>query len=64
MRPAARSLGDRRDLGVMIMFVLDVILGLAVLALLIYRQLSARPVNASALRLFVILLIVGVLQTY
>jgi hypothetical protein len=49
---------------VIIMLVLDVILGLAVLALLIYRQLSARQVNASALRLFVILVIVGVLQTY
>ena len=46
------------------MLVLDVILGLAVLALLIYRQLSARQVNAAALRLFVILMIIGVLQTY
>jgi hypothetical protein len=44
--------------------VIDVILGLAVLALLIYRQLSARPVNASALRLIAILVAVGVIQTY
>ena len=44
--------------------VLDVILGLAVLALLIYRQLAARPVNASALRLIAILVIIGLIQTY
>jgi hypothetical protein len=43
--------------------VLDIILGVAVLALLIYRQLSTRPVNASALRLIAILAIIGVLQT-
>ena len=46
------------------MLVVDVILGAAVLALLIYRQLSVRPVNASALRLIAILLIIGLLQTY
>ena len=46
------------------MLVLDIILGVAVLVLLIYRQLSIRQVNASALRLIAILLIVGVLQTY
>ena len=46
------------------MLVLDIILGLAVLALLIYRQLAARPVNASALRLIAILLIIGLFQTY
>jgi hypothetical protein len=44
--------------------VVDVILGLAVLALLIYRQLAARPVNAAALRLIAILVIIGLLQTY
>jgi len=44
--------------------VLDVILGLAVLALLIYRQLAARPVNSSALRLIAILVIIGLIQTY
>jgi hypothetical protein len=43
--------------------VLDIILGVAVLALLIYRQLSIRPVNASTLRLIAILVIIGVLQT-
>jgi hypothetical protein len=49
----------------MIMFILDVILGVAVLALLIYRQLAVRPVNASAaLRLIAILLVIGLLQTY
>ena len=46
------------------MIVLDVILGLAVLALLIYRQLAARPVNASALRLIAILAVIGLIQAY
>ena len=46
------------------MFVIDIILGVAVLVLLIYRQLSVRPVNASTLRLIAILLIIGLLQTY
>ena len=46
------------------MLVIDVILGLAVLALLIYRQLSARPASASALRLIAILAVIGVIQTY
>ena len=46
------------------MLVVDVILGVAVLALLIYRQLSVRPVNASALRLIAVLLVIGLLQTY
>jgi hypothetical protein len=43
--------------------VVDIVLGVAVLALLIYRQLIARPVNASTLRLLVILGVVGLLQT-
>ena len=46
------------------MIVVDVILGLAVLALLIYRQLAARPVNASAVRLIAILVLIGLFQTY
>jgi hypothetical protein len=45
--------------------VLDIVLGLAVLALLIYRQLRSQPVNSSAaLRLTAILLIIGLLQTF
>jgi hypothetical protein len=44
--------------------VLDVILGVAVLALLIYRQLSTRQVSASALRLIAILAVIGLIQTY
>jgi hypothetical protein len=44
--------------------VLDIVLGLAVLALLIYRQMAARPVNAAALRLIAILVIIGLIQTY
>ena len=43
--------------------VIDIVVGAAVLALLIYRQLIARPVNASTLRLLVILGAVGLLQT-
>ena len=46
------------------MLVLDILLGLAVLALLIYRQLRSQPVNASALRLTAILLIIGIFQTF
>ena len=46
------------------MLVVDIVLGIAVLVLLIYRQLSVRQVNASALRLIAILLIIGLLQTY
>jgi hypothetical protein len=41
----------------------DIVVGVAVVALLIYRQLIARPVNASTLRLLVILGVVGLLQT-
>lgn len=41
----------------------DVVLGVVVLALLIYRQLRTRPVNAAGLRLVAILGIVGVIQT-
>jgi hypothetical protein len=57
-------MGARTPTGVVHVLVLDIILGLAVLALLIYRQVSARPVNASALRLIAILVIIGLLQTY
>jgi hypothetical protein len=41
----------------------DVVLGVAVLALLIYRQLRTRPVNASGLRIIAILGIIGVIET-
>jgi hypothetical protein len=41
----------------------DVVLGLAVLALLIYRQLRTRPVNASGLRVLAVLAVVGVVET-
>jgi hypothetical protein len=50
--------------GVITVLVVDVILGAAVLVFLIYRQLSVRPVNASALRFIAILLVIGLLQTY
>jgi hypothetical protein len=59
-----RTRGLPQPQGVVTVLVLDIILGVAVLALLIYRQLHARPVNASALRLIAILLIIGLLQTY
>ena len=50
--------------GVITVLVVNVILGVAVLVFLIYRQLSVRPVNASALRLIAVLLVIGLLQTY
>jgi hypothetical protein len=53
-----------RTRGVVCVLVLDISLGLAVLALLIYRQLAARPVNAAALRFIAVLVIIGLLQTY
>lgn len=40
----------------------DVVLGLAVLALLIYRQLRTRPVNASGLRVIAVLAVVGLVE--
>jgi hypothetical protein len=43
--------------------VLEIVLGVVVLGLLIYRQLSARPVNATGLRLVVILAVIGVAET-
>jgi hypothetical protein len=42
---------------------IEIILGLAVLALLIYRQLRSRPINAGGLRLAVILAVIGVVET-
>jgi len=41
----------------------EVVLGIAVLALLIYRQLHTRPVNASVLRITAILGVIGLLET-
>ena len=65
MRRAVRASGYRGNAeGVITVLVVDVILGLAVLVFLIYRQLSVRPVNASALRLIAVLLVIGLLQTY
>jgi hypothetical protein len=42
---------------------LDIVLGIAVLGLVIYRQLIARPINARGLRLVAILAIIGVVET-
>jgi hypothetical protein len=42
---------------------LDIILGVLVLGLVIYRQLVARPMNARGLRLMVILAVIGVIET-
>jgi len=42
---------------------LDIILGVLVLGLVIYRQLVARPINARGLRLMVILAVIGVIET-
>jgi hypothetical protein len=41
----------------------DIVLGVVILGLLIYRQLS-RPVNATGLRLVAILAVIGVIQAY
>jgi hypothetical protein len=41
----------------------DIILGVVVLALLIYRQLIARPVTARGLQIVVILALIGLFQT-
>jgi hypothetical protein len=42
---------------------LEIVIGVAVLGLLIYRQLSARPINAGGLRLAAILAVIGVVET-
>ena len=42
---------------------LDIVLGVLVLGLVIYRQLVARPINARGLRLMVILAVIGVIET-
>lgn len=42
----------------------DVIIGVIVLALLIYRQLRTRPVNASGLRLAAIIGVIGLIEAY
>jgi hypothetical protein len=42
---------------------LDIVLGVLVLGLVIYRQLVARPLNARGLRLVAILAIIGVVET-
>lgn len=41
----------------------DIVLGVVVLALLIYRQVIARPVRARGLQIVAILAVIGVLQT-
>jgi hypothetical protein len=42
----------------------DIVLGVVVLGLLIYRQLRSRPANASGLRLVAILGVIGLIQAY
>jgi len=42
---------------------LEIVLGIAVLGLVIYRQVVARPINARGLRLIAILTIIGVVET-
>ena len=44
--------------------VTEIIIGVAVLALLIYRQLRTRPVNASGLRIVAIIGVIGLLEAY
>ena len=42
----------------------EIVLGVVILGLLIYRQLRSRPVNASGLRIVAILAVIGVIQAY
>jgi hypothetical protein len=42
----------------------DIAAGVVILGLLIYRQLSSRPVNATGLRLVAILAVIGVVEAY
>jgi len=42
--------------------IIQIVLGVAVLALLIYRQLRSWPVSASALRLIAILAVIGLVE--
>lgn len=42
---------------------IEIVLGVAVLGLVIYRNLVARPINARGLRLMLILAIIGVVET-
>jgi len=44
--------------------VAQIVIGVAVLALLIYRQLRTRPVNASGLRLAAIIGVIGLIEAY
>jgi len=44
--------------------VAQIVIGVAVLALLIYRQLRSRPVNASGLRLAAIIGVIGLVEAY
>jgi hypothetical protein len=44
------------------MVAIEIVVGVVVLGLLIYRQLSARPVNANGLRLLVLLGVIGVVE--
>jgi hypothetical protein len=42
---------------------IEIVLGVVILGLVIYRQLIARPINAGGLRLLVILAVIGVIET-
>ena len=44
--------------------VTEIVIGVVVLALLIYRQLRTRPVNASGLRIVAIVGAIGLVETY
>ena len=44
--------------------IIQIIIGIAVLALLIYRQLRTRPVDASGLRLAAIIGVIGLIEAY
>ena len=44
--------------------VTQIVIGVVVLALLIYRQLRSRPVNASGLRIVAVIGVIGLIETY
>ena len=42
----------------------EIVLGVVILGLLIYRQLRSRPINANGLRLVAILAVIGLFEAY
>jgi hypothetical protein len=60
LRPVRDAIGRHYPEEVAVL--IDIVIGIAVLGLLIYRQLIARPVSDSGLRIIAILAVVGLLE--